>query len=298
MLIQSSLVPKWGGPVAMADSRSGGPPADDPGAFVPHIDTSKPHPARMYDYYIGGKNHFAADRELADKALASWPAGRIGLRENRAFLGRVVRYLAAEAGIRQFLDLGSGLPATNNVHEVAQAAAPSSRVVYVDNDPLVLAHARALLTPASAEGRTAYVQADIRQPADILSSPVVRSVLDFSQPIALMLVAMLHFLPDEDKPSEVVGSLLAALPPGSYLAASHITLEHDPVGVGGGQQVYIDAGIPMNARDADDFAALAFGGLEMVPPGVVLVSEWRRDSPGPLPTAAEVSCYGGVARKP
>jgi hypothetical protein len=282
----------------MADSRSGSPPADDPGAFVPHIDTSKPHPARMYDYYIGGKNHFAADRELADKALASWPAGRIGLRENRAFLGRVVRYLAAEAGIRQFLDLGSGLPATNNVHEVAQAAAPSSRVVYVDNDPLVLAHARALLTPASAEGRTAYVQADIRQPADILSSPVVRSVLDFSQPIALMLVATLHFLSDEDKPSEVVGALLAALPPGSYLAASHITLEHDPVGVGGGQQVYLDAGIPMNARDADDFAALAFGGLEMVPPGVVLVSEWRRDSPGPLPTAAEVSCYGGVARKP
>jgi hypothetical protein len=181
-------------------SPSGGPPADDPAAFVPNVDTSKPHPARMYDYYIGGKNHFAADRALADKALASWPAGRIGLRENRAFLGRAVRYLAAEAGIRQFLDLGSGLPATNNVHEVAQAVAPSSRVVYVDNDPLVLAHARALLTPASAEGRTAYVQADIRQPADILSSPVVRSVLDFDRPIALMLVAVLHFLPDEDKP--------------------------------------------------------------------------------------------------
>jgi hypothetical protein len=286
----------------VADSRSGGPPAgglpaDDPRAGVPHIDTSRAHPARMYDYYIGGKNHFAADRELADKALASWPAGRIGLRENRAFLGRVVRYLAAEAGIRQFLDLGSGLPATNNVHEVAQAAAPSSRVVYVDNDPLVLAHARALLTSVP-EGRTAYVQADIRQPAAILSSPIVRSVLDFSQPIALMLVATLHFLPDEDKPSEVVGALLAALPPGSYLAASHITLEHDPVGVGGGQQVYLDAGISMNARDSDEFAALAFGGLEMVPPGVVPVSEWRRDSPGPVPTVAEVSCYGGVARKP
>jgi hypothetical protein len=279
-------------------SPSGGPPADDPAAFVPNVDTSKPHPARMYDYYIGGKNHFAADRALADKALASWPAGRIGLRENRAFLGRAVRYLAAEAGIRQFLDLGSGLPATNNVHEVAQAVAPSSRVVYVDNDPLVLAHARALLTPASAEGRTAYVQADIRQPADILSSPVVRSVLDFDRPIALMLVAVLHFLPDEDKPCGVVGSLLSALPPGSYLAASHITLEHDPVGVGGGQRAYNDAGISMNGRDADDFAALAFGGLEMVPPGVVLVSEWRPDSPGPLPTAAEVSCYGGVARKP
>jgi len=263
----------------------------------PYIDASRPHPARMYDYYIGGKNHFAADRLVADKALASWPAGRIGLRENRAFLGRAVRYLASEAGIRQFLDLGAGLPASNNVHEVAQAAAPSSRVVYVDNDPAVLAHARALLTSDPA-GRTAYVQADIRQPADILSSPVVRSVLDFSQPIALMLVAILHFLPDEEKPSEVVGTLLSALPPGSYLAASHLTMEHDPVGVGGGQQAYLDAGIPMMTRDADDFAALCFSGLEMVPPGVVLVSQWRRDSPGPLPTAAEVSCYGGIARKP
>ena len=276
---------------------SSGLAADDPQAVPPYIDAGRPHPARMYDYYIGGKNHFAADRLVADKALASWPAARIGLRENRAFLGRAVRYLAAEAGIRQFLDLGSGLPATNNVHEVAQATAPSSRVVYVDNDPAVLAHARALLTSAP-EGRTAYVQADIRYPADILSSPVVRSVLDFSQPIALMLVAMLHFLPDEDKPSEVVGTLLGALPPGSYLAASHITAEHDPVGVGGGQQAYIDAGIPMMSRDADDFAALMFGGLEMVPPGVVLVSEWRRDSAGPRPSAAEVSCYGGVARKP
>jgi S-adenosyl methyltransferase len=274
-----------------------GPQGGDPGDVPPYIDASRPHPARMYDYYIGGKNHFAADRALADKALASWPAGRIGLRENRAFLGRVVRYLAAEAGIRQFLDLGSGLPATNNVHEVAQEFAPSSRVVYVDNDPVVLAHARALLTSAP-EGRTAYLQADIRDPADILSSSVVRSVLDFSQPIALMLVAMLHFLPDEEKPSEIIGTLLGALPAGSYLAASHITAEHDPVGVGGGQQAYTDAGIPMQSRDADDFASLMFGGLEMVPPGVVLVSEWRRDSPGPLPSAAEVSCYGGVARKP
>ena len=264
---------------------------------VPEIDTSRPHPARMYDYYIGGKTHFAADRGLADKALASWPAGRIGLRENRRFLGRVVRYLAAEAGIRQFLDIGSGLPATNNVHEVAQRVAPSSRVVYVDNDPLVLAHARALLTSAP-EGRTAYVRADLRSPASILSSPVVREVLDFGQPIALMLIAVLHFLHDEDKPDGVVGTLLSALPSGSYLAASHMTLEHDAGAVGGGQQVYLDAGIPMHARDSDQFARLAFSGLEMVPPGVVLVSEWRPDSDAPRPTPAEVSCYGGVARKP
>jgi hypothetical protein len=260
------------------------------------IDVCKAHPARMYDYYLGGKNHFAADRAVTDKVLASWPAARIALRENRGFLGRAVRFLA-DSGIRQFLDIGSGLPATNNVHEVAQAVAPSSRVVYVDNDPLVIAHARALLASAPA-GRTAYVRADLRSPESILASPVVRSALDFDQPIALMLVAVLHFLHDEDKPDEVVGALLDALPPGSYVAASHMSLEHNPVAVGGGQQAYLDAGIPMHARDADEFARLAFAGLEMVPPGVVLVSQWRRSATGPLPTPAEVSCYGGVARKP
>jgi hypothetical protein len=263
----------------------------------PEIDTSKPHPARMYDYYIGGKNHFAADRAVANKALASWPAGRTGLRENRKFLGRVVRYLAAEAGIRQFLDIGSGLPATNNVHEVAQDAAPDSRVVYVDNDPMVLTHARALLD-SSPEGRTAYMQADLRSPLSIVWSPGVREVLDFREPVALMLVAVLHFLGDEDKPDEVVGTLLDALPPGSYLVASHMTMEHDPVSMSGGEQAYLDAGITMHARDADEFARLTFSGLEIVPPGVVLVSEWRPDSRAPRPTPAEVCCYGGVARKP
>ena len=266
-----------------------------PEAAVPEIDTSRPHPARMYDYYLGGKNHFAADRAVADKALAAWPSGRTGLRENRAFLGRAVRFLAAEAGIRQFLDIGSGLPTTHNVHEVAQAVAPSSRVMYVDSDSMVLAHARALLASAP-EGRTAYIQADLRSSADILASPVVRSVLDFNEPIALMLVAVLHFLSDEDKPDEVIGTLLDALPPGSYLAASHMTQEHEP-GVGIGQQVYREAGLTMKPRDADQFARLTFAGLEMVPPGVVLVSQWRRTGKGPLPTPAEVSCYGGVARK-
>ena len=264
---------------------------------IADIDTSRPHPARMYDYYIGGKNHFAADRELADAALAHWPSGRIGLRENRRFLGRAVRYLAGEAGIRQFLDIGSGLPTTANVHEIAQGVDPSSRVAYVDNDPMVLAHARALLTSAP-EGRAAYTQADLRSPSDILSSPVVRSVIDFDQPVALMLVAVLHFLGEEDKPETVLKTLLDALPSGSYLAASHMTLEHDPEGVGGGQRVYREAGLSMNARDADEFASLAFSDLELVPPGVVLVTEWRPESKAPRPTAAEVSCYGGVARKP
>jgi hypothetical protein len=264
---------------------------------LPDVDMNQPHPARMYDYYLGGKNHFAADRAVADAALASWPAGRIGLRENRRFLGRVVRYLAADAGIRQFLDIGSGLPTQANVHEIAQAAAPSCRVVYVDNDSMVLAHARALLASVP-EGRTAYIQADLRSPLDILTSPVVREVIDFDKPVALMLVAVLHFLQEEDKPEAVLATLLDALPPGSYLAASHMTMEHDPEGVGGGQRAYHKAGLPMNSRDADDFASLAFSGLDLVPPGVVLVSEWRPDTNGPRPTPAEVSCYGGVARKP
>jgi hypothetical protein len=265
---------------------------------VPEIDTSKPHPARMYDYYLGGKNHFAADREAADRAMAAVPSGRFGSRANRVFLGRVVRYLATEAGIRQFLDIGTGLPTTNNVHEVAQAAAPSSRIVYVDNDPMVLAHAQALLT-SSPEGRTAYIQADLRDPTAILSDPVTRDVLDFSQPIALMLVAILHFILDKDKPAEIIETLLGALPAGSYLAASHLTAEHvSAAEATAGRRAYQEARVPLQPRDSDELAKLAFSGLELVPPGVVLVSEWRPDDAGPRPLPAEVNIYGGVARKP
>jgi hypothetical protein len=263
----------------------------------PEIDTSKPHPARTYNYLLGGKDHFAADRETAEKSLASRPEARIGARENRAFLGRAVRYLATEAGIRQFLDIGTGLPTTNNVHEVAQAVAPSSRIVYVDNDPMVLAHARALLTSAP-EGRTAYIHADLRDPAAILSDPVTRDVLDFTQPIALMLVAILHFIPDEDKPAEIIATLLDALPSGSYLTASHGTGEHVPaVEAAAGQRAYQDAGISFQLRDSDEFARLAFSSLELIPPGVVLVSEWRPEGSGSQPQPAEVNTYGGVARK-
>ena len=261
------------------------------------IDTSRPHPARMYDYYLGGKNHFAADRETAEKILTSLPGARIGSRENRAFLGRAVRYLATEAGIRQFLDIGTGLPTTNNVHEVAQAAAPSSRVVYVDNDPMVLSHARALLTSSPA-GRTDYIQADLREPSAILDNPVSRDVLDFSRPIALVLAAILHFMPDESKPAYSVATLLDALPSGSYLVASHATGEHnDATAVSAGIRTYQEAEVPLQLRDSGEFARLVFGDLELVPPGVVLVSEWRPDYTGPRPTPSEVSMYGGVARK-
>jgi S-adenosyl methyltransferase len=254
----------------------------------PEIDTTRPHSARVYDYMIGGKNNFAADRETAAQVLKHSPNAHTAARENRAFLGRAVRYLTAEAGIRQFLDIGTGLPTTNSVHEVAQSVDPACRVVYADNDPLVLAHARALLTSAP-EGRTAYIHADARGPAAILGHPVVREVLDFGQPVGLMLVALLHFVPDQDKPGELVATLLDALPRGSYLTASHLTMEHDTDAAGRGQQAMRASGITMQKRAADEFARLAFAGLELVPPGVVLVSEWRPSGAGPRPAPAEVN---------
>ncbi len=263
----------------------------------PRIDTEKPHTARIYDYYLGGNDNFAADRRTAERAMQSWPAVRTAVRENRAFLGRAVRFLVAEAGIRQFLDIGTGLPSANNVHEVAQGLVPSCRVVYVDNDPIVLAHARALLT-SSAEGKTAYIQADLREPEKILNDPVTRQTLDFTQPIALMLVAVLHFVPDSDGPRPIVDTLLGALPSGSYLVASHVTPEHDPEGVGGLERTYQASGLPAQARVADDFAGLAFRGLDMVDPGLVLVSEWRPDTERVRPQASEVNWYGAIARKP
>jgi hypothetical protein len=269
---------------------------EDPEA-VPQIDTSRPHAARVYDYFLGGKNHFAADREMAEKILQNMPSIRTTARENRAFLGRAVSYLAAEAGIRQFLDIGTGLPTTGNVHEVAQRVAPSARVVYVDNDPLVLAHARALLTSAP-EGRTAYIHADLREPRAILADQAIRDTLDFSHPIGLVMLATLHLVPDEDKPAEILATLLDALPSGSYLVASHVTLEHLPSSDAIEQRLRAGTSVGGQARDSDEFARLAFCGLELVPPGVVLVSEWRRQDGSLRPPAAEVNCYGALARKP
>jgi len=270
------------------------PDSQDAGAG---IDTSRAHTARVYDYLIGGKNHFAADREAASKVLTANPSAVTGPRQNRAFLGRTVSYLAAEAGIRQFLDIGTGLPTTSNVHQVAQAVVPSAHIVYVDNDPLVLAHARALLT-SDPDGRTAYIDADLRKPEAILSNPVTREVLDFGQPIALMLLAILHFILDEEDPAGIVKTLVDALPPGSYVVASHFTAEHSREGSAAGARAYRGAGMAVQARDSDEFAEIAFSGLDLVPPGVVLVSEWRPEGLGPRPTPAEVSAYGGVARKP
>jgi hypothetical protein len=260
------------------------------------IDTSKPHPARIYDYFLGGKDNFAVDRETAQQAMKAWPSVRTAARENRAFLGRAVRYLAEEAGVTQFLDLGSGLPSVGNVHEVAQDVVPSARVVYVDNDPIVLAHARALLASKPA-GKCAYIQADFRDPQAVLANPVTRETLDFDKPIALVLAAVVHFLPDDDEPRRIISTLIDALPSGSYVIASHATAEYTP-NAEAVNRLYNQGGIRGGFRPADQFADLVFTGLTLVPPGVVLVSEWRPEPGTVLPLAAEVGSNGGVARKP
>ena len=277
---------------------SGASPGPYAAAAVPsEIDVSRPHPARMYDYFLGGKDNFAADRAIAAKVLGSWGTVRTAVRENRAFLGRAVRYLATEAGIGQFLDIGTGLPSANNVHEVAQAANPAARVVYADNDPIVLAHARALLA-SGPQGATAYLDADVREPEKILSGHVTRATLDFTEPIALMLVAVMHFIPDEDDPRRIMRILVDALPSGSYVVASHATAEHNPEALSGARRAYNEGGMRGALRTSEEFADLVFGGLELVDPGVVLVSEWRPEEGSLRPPASEVNTYGAVARKP
>jgi hypothetical protein len=266
---------------------------------VQEIDTSKAHPARMYDFLLGGTDHFEADREAIAGLLEAVPNARTGARENRAFLGRAVRFLVAEAGIRQFLDIGAGLPTASNVHQVAQSVAPDTRVAYIDNDPIVTAHAQALLASDPA-GRTAYIQADLHDPEAILGHPAVRETLDFTRPVALMLLAVLHFFPDDEDPGSIVSTLLGALPPGSYLVASQTTADFaDPRQAAAGVSAVHRAGVPFRTRTAAEFAAVAFAGLELVPPGLAAVSEWRPEETGtPRPLPAEVAYYGAVGRKP
>ncbi|MFC4147868.1 SAM-dependent methyltransferase [Micromonospora mangrovi] len=274
--------------------------ATDPVHPSDRIDTSVAHPARRYNYWLGGKDNFAADRESGDRMAELFPSIRISALENRRFLQRAVGHLAREAGIRQFLDVGTGIPTANNTHEVAQGIAPASRVVYVDNDPIVLAHARALLT-SSAEGATAYIDADLRDPDKILSHPDLRRTLDLSQPVGLMLVAVLHFVPDADDPYAAVTRLLDALPAGSYLAASHATHDYLPPHLAQEAKASARGGGPhgiINLRSRDEFTRF-FTGLELIEPGISSVAEWRAGTePQPRPSVVEVSMYGGVARKP
>ena len=259
------------------------------------IDTKVAHPARVYDYFLGGKNNFAADQAAAKAALAANPALRTAIRENRAMMRRMTAYLAGEAGIRQFLDIGTGLPSSPNLHEVAQERAPSARVVYVDNDPIVLAHARALLA-SSADGSCAYLEADLREPAAIMADPLLRATLDLTKPVAVVLVGILHFIVDSDQPHDVVARLVADLAPGSYLAVQHPTADFYAAG-GGSAAAYRRAGIPFQYRTREEFARF-FTGLELVPPGIVPMAEWRASGePEPRPAPTEASAYAAVARK-
>jgi len=258
------------------------------------IDTSVAHSARVYDYLLGGKDNFAADRDAGDQMIAALPNVVTGSRMNRAFLARAVRYLVTECGIRQFLDIGTGIPSASNTHEVAQAIAPDARVVYVDNDPIVLAHARALLT-GTPQGLVDYLDADLRGTGEILAAAAL--TLDFSQPIALMMLMVLHMIPDADDPNGIVGRLLAALPPGSYLVLSHPPSDILPADVAKVQQRLNDrlgAGQSMTARSRDEVARF-FRRLELVLPGIVQVHQWRPDSA--VDPQAPASIWCAVGRK-
>ncbi|MFF0370673.1 SAM-dependent methyltransferase [Micromonospora sp. NPDC005087] len=257
------------------------------------IDTTVAHPARRYNYLLGGKDNFAADRESGDALAAAMPTIRLAAVENRMFLQRAVRFLAQE-GVRQFLDIGTGIPTADNTHEVAQAIDPSARVVYVDNDPIVLAHARALLN-STTEGRTAYLDADLREPDKILTHPDLRTTLDLSQPVALMLVAILHFIRDDEDPKGILDRLVAALPAGSYVVASHVTWEYMPPTVTAKLEASNHDG-RFRARRTEQFAEL-LAGMELVDPGIVSVARWRADdAPQPRPSVQDVSVNGAVAR--
>jgi S-adenosyl methyltransferase len=262
------------------------------------IDTSTPHSARRYNYWLGGKDNFAVDRESGDLIAKNFPTVRLMAVENRRFLRRATTFLTADAGIRQFLDIGTGLPTQDNTHEVAQSIARESRVVYVDNDPMVLAHARALLT-STPEGRTAYIEADLREPGKILADPAVRETLDFSRPIGLMLMAVLHFVRDNDEAVALVRTLLDAMPSGSYIALSHSTVDFaDPAARARYEGLIASGRVDAFPRTAAELQHL-LAGLDLVDPGFAAVSAWRADDePEPRPEPADVALYGAVARLP
>ena len=266
---------------------------DQPGQR-PQIDTSVASIARIYDYWLGGKDNFKADRDAAEQMIQQYPDIVTGVRKNRAFLGRAVHYLAAEAGIRQFLDIGTGLPSSNNTHEVAQRAAPEARIVYVDNDPIVLSHAQALLT-STPEGACAYVDADIRDTGKILKDAA--NLLDFSRPVAVCLIMILQFIPDEDDPVSIVRALVDAIPSGSYLTVAHPASDVDQHVGQALRQLSTRMGgtraVPRSFQEVSRF----FDGLEMVEPGLVQLHRWRPGT-GLDDTGRDLAAYGAVARKP
>jgi hypothetical protein len=260
-------------------------------AAADRFSPSVAHPARVYCYWLGGKDHYPADRRAGDAVKRHRPQVVAGARANRMFLARVVRYLTAECGIRQFLDIGTGLPAPGATHQIAQQTDPACAVAYVDNDPLVLVYARALLTCAPP-GRCAYIDADLRDTTTVLTQAA--RTLDFTRPAAVLLLAVLHFIPDADDPAAIVGRLAAALAPGSFVVITHLTSDLAPGPVGAGVGAY-NAAVPTGIvpRTHAQVSGL-FGGLSLVPPGVVPITEWRPVTGAPFSQPADL--YAGAAR--
>jgi S-adenosyl methyltransferase len=255
----------------------------------PGFDPGVAHPARAYNFWLGGKDHFAADREAGQEVMRLRPEIVAGARANREFLARVVRYLVGR-GIKQFLDVGSGLPAPDNVHEVAQRVDPWCRVVYVDRDPLVLMHSRALLT-SGQEGSCDYLEADLRD-VDLILKEASRT-LDLTQPVALLLLAVLQLIPDEEEPGEIVAALVSSLAPGSYVAISHMTSDFAPGAVTAAARAYNErAAVPVTARSHSQVSEL-FSGYQLVAPGIVPITSWRRDQIDGAEQVADL--YGGIA---
>jgi SAM-dependent methyltransferase len=274
---------------------TGGSDATAAPRIPPEINTNVPQSARVYDYWLGGKDHFPADRALGDAIAEALPTIRTHIRAQRAFLGRAVRYLTRDAGVRQFLDIGTGIPSAGNVHDVAQEIAPESRVLYVDNDPIVLAHARALMS-GTPQGSVAFIQADLREPEAILGDPAVAGTLDLAEPVGLVLIGVMHHLRDDDDPRRIVATLVDALAPGSYLVLSQSTPDFDPEAMGALAAASEQGGIPNVPRSLADTEPF-FAGLKLVEPGLVPMATWRPD-PGSGQDPRSVYAYGGVARKP
>ncbi|MEV5610647.1 SAM-dependent methyltransferase [Streptomyces sp. NPDC052225] len=262
---------------------------------TPRIDTSKPHPARVYDWFLGGKDNYPVDEALGRQITSMEPTAKYGARHNRWFMQRATRMLVARRGVRQFLDIGTGIPTEPNLHRIAQRAVPEAAVVYVDNDPIVLAHAEALLR-GTPEGVTRYLQADAREPGRILE--LAREILDFDRPVAVSLIALLHFIPDEQGAYAIVRTLVDALPSGSHLVLSQLASDYDPERTQQAVDMYAAGGVTLVPRTREEFTAF-FDGLELLEPGVVWLPDWhpelavdeeRDGTPVPL--------YAGVARKP
>lgn len=260
------------------------------------VDVSVPSPARMYDYMLGGAHNFAVDRQMGEKIEALMPHARSGARVNRAFLGRAVRFMV-DQGVRQFLDIGSGIPTVANVHEVAQEQHPECRVVYVDRDPVAVAHSELIV---AGNDRTGVLQADMRDPESILNDPEVRRLLDFDEPIGLLMLFMVHWVPTEDDPWGLMKCYREALPSGSYLAITHLADDHTNDGVRAAVERIRQAGAEQPFERSRDEIAAFFGDFELVEPGLVRFAEWRAYGPGDIsedPTVNEIA-YGGVGRKP